>query len=293
MGSFMSRLWRERLTWFVLIGLVLFAMDMWRQDRDDHVIKISLPLVEKLVAQWTAQTKRPPSPQDLDMLLEGYIREEILVREALRRDMNVDDVIIRRRLAQKMEFVLGEDELSLAQPSEELLRDFYQSHINRFTSPARLSFQHIYLAQKIDLANDVRLKVNAQPEIWRELGFPFMLQREYLDRSFEDIAEIFGGAFATDLFAYLDGQWSAPMRSAYGVHLVRIIDRQAEVTPEFSTMIDQVAAQYIADKEKQARDAAWQELRTAYEIEFLPVPDAVPPVPQPDAVAPSRPTTPN
>ena len=96
---------RDRFVWFIVIGLALFGLDKWRTAQDDHLIIVDLPLLEKLAAQWQGQTDRMPDATELDALVEGYVREEILVREARRLELHQNDVIIRRRLAQKVELL--------------------------------------------------------------------------------------------------------------------------------------------------------------------------------------------
>jgi len=273
MKHWVGRFLRERLTWFVLIGALLFGVDLWRQRQADHDIQISLPLVEKLVAQWTGQTKRPPSPQDLDLLIEGYIREEILVREARRLGMDVDDVIIRRRLAQKMEFVLGEDQLDVDQPDDQVLRAYYEANPTLFRVPARRSFRHIFLGPHAENASELIMRARTAPDMWRQMGQPFMLQREYLERSFNDVAETFGGEFAQSVFEITDEQWQGPIASAYGHHLVSVTAQSPEIMPEFATVIDRVAQTWLKQQENQAAEAAWQALRASYRVTFLPVSD--------------------
>jgi len=273
MKHWVGRFLRERLTWFVLIGALLFGVDLWRQRQADHDIQISLPLVEKLVAQWTGQTKRPPSPQDLDLLIEGYIREEILVREARRLGMDVDDVIIRRRLAQKMEFVLGEDQLDVDQPDDQVLRAYYEANPTLFRVPARRSFRHIFLGPHAENALELIMRARTAPDMWRQMGQPFMLQREYLERSFNDVAETFGGEFAQSVFEIADEQWQGPIASAYGHHLVSVTAQSPEIMPEFVTVIDRVAQTWLKQQEIQAAEAAWQALRASYRVTFLPVAD--------------------
>ena len=91
MQNRLHKLAQDRLIWFVVFGLLLFGTDQWLQTREQQVIKIDLPLVEKLVAQWEGQTERRPNARELDALIEGYIREEILVREAARRVVHARD----------------------------------------------------------------------------------------------------------------------------------------------------------------------------------------------------------
>ena len=139
----LNTLLRDRLVWFVVLGLGLFALDYASGKRLESRILIDLPLVEKLVAQWEGQTKRRPNAQELDALVEGYIREEILVREARRLGLDDEDVIIRRRLAQKVEFFLDENNPPEL-PDEAGLKAWFDQNRAAYDTPAKLTWRHIY-----------------------------------------------------------------------------------------------------------------------------------------------------
>lgn len=256
---------RDRLVWYLCAGLLLFVAEAWVGRDNDRAINITLPLVEKLVAQWQAQAKRPPTPQEIYMLIEGHIREEILMREAIALGLDVDDIIIRRRLAQKMEFTMGEA-ATASQADEDTLNLYYEAHSERYVRPAELSFRHIFLSDDPALAEDILLALSGTPEAWRSYGKPFMLQREYLDRSEQEVAELFGNEFAQSVFNRDPVQWLGPVKSAYGWHLVQIISRREMEQISFAESLPQLAKDWMRDQEKAAQDAAWQSLRDSYDI---------------------------
>ena len=133
-----SALITDRFVWFLVIGLLLFCLDRWRQDADDYHIIVDLPLLEKLAAQWQGQTQRLPDANELDALVEGYVREEILVREARRLNLDQDDVIIRRRLAQKYEFFLADADVP-TEPDLDTLGAFFEVNRTRYRLPETVS----------------------------------------------------------------------------------------------------------------------------------------------------------
>ncbi len=265
---------RDRLVWFVIGGIVLFVFNAWQAREDNMMIMIDLPLMEKLAVQWEAQTKRQATPQELDMLVEAHIREEILMREAMRLGLDENDIIIRRRLAQKMEFLLF-DETEGKTPREDELRAFFDANKARFAVPMRVSFRHIYMG---DNENAAQLQQKlAQGEDWRTLGHAFMLQREYGERTINDITQIFGSDFADYLISRPQEEastsWQGPARSAYGLHLVQIIT----VTPRQDLTFEQaalaVAKLWAEEQQSQARDKAWQDVRARYKIKLAPLPE--------------------
>lgn len=268
----LTGLFRDRLFWYVLAGAALFLADYAVSQRNTREIKITLPLVEKLVVQWEAQAKRPPSPQEIDMLIEGYVREEILMREAVELGLDTDDVIIRRRLAQKIEFMLGEG-FEAEQPTEDVLRQFFDDNQADYRRPARVSFRHVFLADKPERADAVRAKLADQSQSWKMLGQPFMLQRDYVNRSQTDLAELFGAEFAQAIFAANGQEWQGPVKSAYGWHLVQVGERLPEVQPDFEDVAERVARDWVVQAERIAKEKAWAALRTKYKITMQPLDD--------------------
>ena len=270
---------RDRLVWFVALGLGLFAIDYASGKRLESRILIDLPLVEKLVAQWEGQTKRRPNAQELDALVEGYIREEILVREAKRLGLDDEDVIIRRRLAQKVEFFLDENtppEL----PDEAGLQQWFEKNRAIYDTPAKLTWRHIYAsdeAQARDLLRQVRSGqiTGGRAEDWRALGQPFMLNRAYTRQDQLEMGQIMGADFAATLFdaktATPAKGWVGPVRSAYGWHLVAVDTRYETQAARFLTIADKVAKDWANDQGRLAKLEAWRELRASYDIELVPV----------------------
>ena len=277
--NFLKSLLRDRLVWFALAGAALFAADAIRNAANNRLIVIDLPLVEKLAVQWQAQTKTPISVDNLDRLIEGYIREEILVREARRLGLADDDVIIRRRLAQKVEFFMANN-APPATPSQAQLEDFYKAHKQAYISPATVSFEHIFTgAEKPDVALLNALQNN--PKNWRDFGQPFMLNRAYADETQRDLAQLMGADFADAVFALPSAAtnighmiWKGPVRSAYGWHMVRLTAYQPAKLPPFAGLAERVARDWQEGERQSAIAAAWRILRQKYRVEMLPVEDA-------------------
>ena len=268
--SFMRTLLRDRLIWFVLIGGALFAAEWAWQQRQNKVILIDLPLVEKLAVQWQAQTKSPPNASQLDALIEGYVREEILVREAARLGLDQQDVIIRRRLAQKVEFFLGDVEPPQS-PDEAGLKEYFDENIERYSQPEKVSFQHIFANKQVEAAA-LLTQLGEGEANWRLLGQPFMLNREYAGQSQTDLLQLMGRRFTDAVFAQAQlGAWFGPVRSAYGWHVVKLTARSQKQVPEFASMIEKVANDWHVEQARNAQQAAWEKLRQDYRVEMVPL----------------------
>lgn len=265
----MQELARDRLVWFIVFGLLLFALDQAVQQRDRQLILIDLPLVEKLVTQWEGQTKRRPNAQELDALIEGYIREEILVREAQSMGLDKDDVIIRRRLAQKVDFFLAENDPP-ALPDEVTLRAWFEANRAAYDAPPRVSWQHVFAASEGE-AQALLQAVRRDDAAWRQMGQPFMLNRAYARQPKSEVAQIMGGAFAQALFALDASGWAGPVRSAYGWHAVKLTQRHPAQRADFALLAERVATDWQAEQARLAKLDAWQKLRADYRVEMVPV----------------------
>ena len=269
MQNLLRKLAQDRLIWFVVFGLLLFVADRWLQAREQQIIKIDLPLVEKLVAQWEGQTERRPNARELDALIEGYIREEILVREAARLGLDNDDIIIRRRLAQKVEFMMA-DETVEALPDRQTLQRFFEENRANYDAPETLTWRHVF-ADTETVAGQLRAALNSNEDDWQDKGKPFMLNRQYARQSELDLSRLMGTQFAAALFQQRVGNWGVPLQSAFGWHVVKIDTRHSAQQAAFEPLIERVARDYQKMQRQQAMAAAWDELRGRYEIELLPI----------------------
>ena len=268
----LAALTRDRLVWFIAFGLVLFALDWAAARRDARVIHIDLPLVEKLVAQWEGQTKRRPNAQELDALIEGYIREEILVREAEAMGLDDNDVIIRRRLAQKVEFFLSENDPPEV-PDAATLKAWFEDNRAAYDAPQKLSWRHVFAADEAEAAA-LLAKLKKDGADWRDMGQPFMLSRAYARQAAPQMSQAMGTRFAEALFAQDDKKgWFGPVRSAYGWHAVEITANHAPKPAQFEALADKIAADWQNEQARLARLQAWAALRAGYHIELAPVED--------------------
>ncbi len=266
------KLAQDRLIWFIIIGALLFGADRLLQARENTVIAIDLPLVEKLVAQWEGQAKRQPNPRELDALIEGYIREEILVREAARLGLDDDDVIIRRRLAQKVEFMMADD-MPDALPDRDALKAFFDANQQQYAQPESRSWRHVFIDDEGE-AQQLMAQLNKNEAAWQDSGRPFMLNRQYARQDELELSRLMGTQFAAALFAEGGSDWRGPIQSAYGWHIVKIDARFAAKQADFDAIIERVARDWQKAKRQEAMAVAWQELRARYRVELLPVEEA-------------------
>ena len=267
---------KDPLAVFLLLGVVIFAVDAWGPDPDDEVINVGVLDIARLSDQWRAQMGRDPTETELAGLVDAHVREEMLVREALRMGLDANDVIIRRRLAQKLTFLT--EDLALLEPATDAqLAEFFEADVERYRVPARFTFSHIYFSP--DRRETARADAAAAlPEVtednWRTIGDPFMLRRTYAHVTVGDIRKDFGTAFSEALPRLEGDGWVGPVESGYGFHLVRIDRRTASRLPDFAEVRERVAVDYDSKRRSDANDSYYETLAAQYRVD-IETPDPV------------------
>jgi len=268
----MRKLLREPLVHFLILGSVLFLVFDLTSETDqpgERRIVVTPEQVEQLSGQFSRTWLRDPTPEELDGLIEGYVRSEIYYREALAMGLGQDDPYVRNRLVLKLEVLL--DDLSAeAAPADAELARFLEEHAERFAEPARLSFRQVYLnpAQHADPAGEAQrllelLRDGAGPG---GLGDVSMLIPGLDAASPDEIARQFGEDFAAALLAFEPGGWAGPVRSPFGIHLVRVSKHQPGHQPTLAAIRDTVLAEWRDQRRREAREQAYQRLRERYDI---------------------------
>ena len=265
---------------FLLLEAGVFALDRWLDDGDAErrVIEVTEEQVDGIRQRWVAQFGRPPTDQELEGLLDDAVQEEILYREAQRLGLDRDNAIVRRRLAQKMTFVL-EDNSSVGAPSDGEVEAEYAAHAERYREPGRTTFGHVFLSDqgRADAVSDARALLRSvrttEGDEWRGLGDQFMLRREYADRTDQEIAELFGGQFAAAVAELDVGDWHGPVESAYGTHLVRVVRRVEPRAPALDEVRQRVVADLLEGRRREQNRAAVQSVRERYDVR-MPEPRA-------------------
>ena len=191
-------------------------------------------------------------------MVEDKVREEVLYREALAMGLDKDDTIVKRRMAQKMQF-LAEDVAAAHEPSTAELKAWFEKNSNKFALPSRYSFRHLYFSpdkrgkNAQEDAAKALAKIAGQPEdskLAASLGDQFMFQDYYGDRAPEAIAKEFGPQFAVALEKLKPGSWQGPIESGYGWHLVFVDTVIPGRIPAFEEMEPDVKTAWLGEQKQ-------------------------------------------
>ncbi len=285
--SLLSKIVREPLVHFVIIGAAVFGLYalMAGGGREEAKGKIVVTegRVQQLAQVFAKTWQRPPTQEELRGLVDSYVKEEVYYREALKLGLDRDDTLIRRRMQQKMEFV--------TEPSDELLRAddaalqaFLDSHKSAFRVEPRVAFEQVFLnpAKPGEIA-PVRakqtleaLKASVPGEIPPDVGESTLLPTSMPLSPLSNIARNFGDAFATNLTDLPEGEWAGPIKSPYGMHLVRVTKRLDGYNPKLADIRAAVEQEWRTQEREKFQEQAYDDLLTKYEV-ILPSGETVSP----------------
>jgi hypothetical protein len=266
------RLLSEPMLHFALIGIALFGIYRWKAPADSvgrHIV-ITQGVVDDLVTQHLAARGREPSPDELNHLIESYVHDEILYREGVTLGLDRDDIVVKRRVRQKIE-VMAEEEVATGAPTAADLSEYLAANQARFVQPAILTFEQVFLGPstsgpEVVKAVAVTRKAMLNGADPRELGKPSLLPNRMLQTPADLVARDFGPSFATALEKVPVGEWVGPIDSSFGAHYVRVSDRTPAVVPQLADVRDQVTREWENERRQRARNDAYAKMRRAYEV---------------------------
>ncbi len=294
--ALIRKLLKEPLTHFVLLGGLLFAVYAALNPRDtldasSRVITVDREALLTFLqyrnsafepgyfeAQYDAM-----SDEQLAELAESYVREEAMAREARALGLDENDYVIRRRLVQKIEYLVAGAELEPEPPTEAELRAYYDEHRDDFTQDAEYTFTHVFIDAEKDhpggmLAEAQRLLAQLRA---RDAGFNdapgysdrFPYQRNFVRQYLRPVAQVFGPDFAAQLATLQPSDnWQGPLSSTFGLHLVLFTDRSEARTPDFEEVRAQVLAAVEEDRRIATRETLLDELVDQYDVRYVDVP---------------------
>lgn len=270
---------KEPLLHFIIAGIAVFFIFEFTGNKDgvdEKVIYVFAAQIDLMDNHWERQLGRPPTEDELQGLIDGHIREEILMHEAYAMGLDKDDIIIRRRLAQKMEFISG-DMLTVAEPTEEEIEAFYNEHGEQFKEPGKVSFLQIYFsvdkrspeeseALAAQLKSDLEEKDISTIDI-TELGDRTMIRPDYIDLSADGLKSEFGDAEIVEKVIQSPvNQWSGPVSSNYGFHLIYVLERKPDYIPALEDLAYTVKNEMIDERKKALDKQFMTELRERYTV---------------------------
>ncbi|MEY3042444.1 MAG: hypothetical protein RLZZ174_1526 [Pseudomonadota bacterium] len=254
----MQALSQRPLLLFLVVGALLFAADAWRRS---EVIVLDDAVAQRVAGLWETQMGTPPDPETLESLLSAWLREEVFFREALRRGLDEDDTVLRRRLVQKLEFLV--QDMTPGAVSDAALEGYFAKHRDRYRLPERFTFeQRLYPTRQAAEAALARIQAGGAPPIGLQ-----DLPQSYVGKSEAELQQALGSAFASALARLPLRTWTGPVTSTFGSHLVRIETRLPPEVPPLAFVAPRVRTDYLRAQREASLDRFFAEVRGRYRVE--------------------------
>lgn len=289
-----TRLVREPLLHFLLAGTLLFiAFDAIRPPASDmnreEVIVVDRAALLGFI-EYRAGTYDPErfaaaldalTEAELQQLIDAYIEEETLYREARTLNLDQDDRVIHQRLVQKIRVLLGETGAPAA-VDEAAITAYFQAHRDNYTIEPTLTFTHIFFdadrrgdgaAAAAGALPGTLVSGSAGAGDPEESGDRFPYFRNYVERTVDYVASHFGDEFAAAVMALEPSatRWYGPLRSSYGWHRVLLTERTAQRPATLEEVRETVIADFARDRADTALAQAVGRLRERYRVEIGPI----------------------
>jgi parvulin-like peptidyl-prolyl isomerase len=267
----LSRYFNEPLIQFVILGFVIFGLYTWaapQSAKPSEDILVTSEQVQQLRTRFERMRGRQPNRAETEGLIDDFIRETVYYREALALGLDRDDPVIRNRMRQKFTFL--QDELNSLEVTESELENYYRQNKQKYASPGTYSFTQVYLGTK--LPSEIRADANrvktalSKGENPSTLGEATLLPTTMQQASTQEVANRFGEAFTAALAEMPLNQWSNPVTSPFGSHLV-LIERKAPASePALVDIKPELERDLLYEKRLDQEQVAYQALQSNYRV---------------------------
>lgn len=268
----LGRLLREPLLHFLVIGLLLFALYdfVGGGESGDRDIEVDDNVAATLYTQFNKTWHRPPTANEMAGLVESYVRDEIFYREGVVLGLDRDDPTIKRRVSQKF-ITIAEESEAATPPTDAELDRWLAEHSERYAEPSLVTFDQVAFRTDVDWRSAIgearkALAAGADPGT---LGDGRLLLPHYDLYPIDLVQRDFGLEFARSILTVRPGRWEGPVKSGYGMHLVKLGKLVRGRVPPLAEVRSAVARDYEQDRRTRSLDAAYAKLRKSYSVEYL------------------------
>jgi parvulin-like peptidyl-prolyl isomerase len=267
-----SRILREPIVLFLLFGAVLFIIYEWTTayyESKNRKITVTEGQIQLLNETFTKTWNREPTEQELDALIENFIKDEIFYKEAVTLGLDKSDVAVKRRLRQIMEMMM--DDMATVYPSEDQLKQYLAENPEKFRQDPAISFRHIYFSTDnretaLEVLGKLKDTLPVDESSFEGLA---LIPNEFSEESYRSVERLFGKSFTEEVFILKPGIWQGPVESAYGYHLVYISELTQGFVPELSEIWDEVEREWSMERRTQVKDQQYQKIKEKYTVTFV------------------------
>ncbi len=268
----MSKLIKEPLLHFLVLGVLLYiASIVWGNDQNQlQQIIVTEGKIKHLETLYKKTWQREPTKAELESIVKEYVLEQAAYYEGVNLGLDKNDIVIVRRVRQKLDFI-AEENTPLPEATDELLNAYLQENADRFRLEPTLSLRQIYLdpkkhsdTLKLDTAKLLEQLSKQPAQDISRLGDNYLFKPYYQKQRLTELERLLGQRFSQTINELPVGIWHGPVRSSYGVHLVFIEEKQEAVLPELSQIRSTVLREWENTVRKQATKKYYHDLLQRY-----------------------------
>lgn len=277
---------KEPLVHFLLAGFMLFvySKSCSRGSILEHTITVDKEAMLNYMQFQSKAFNRAVFEEKFDQfsekerqqLIQTYIRDEVLYKEAVKLGLDQNDFVIKRRVIQKMEFILNDFDESNVLISEDSIQAYYSKHSERYFQQAHYTFTHIFFKKNSRYDAMKRAVLFMQKEQNKSLstaeslahGDRFLYHRNYAEKTIQFLESQFGDDF-TEALKELEvnkNKWQGPILSEHGYHLVKLIDASTSKLTDLKEIHSTVKADYLVYLKQQHKKDQINQLVKSYNI---------------------------
>ncbi|WP_288373207.1 peptidylprolyl isomerase [uncultured Algoriphagus sp.] len=279
----MSKILKEPLVHFLFLGGLIFGYFYLfnSESESENTIVIDDVEYEYLLSLWKNQWKREPNEQDIKAFIDQYLRQEVFYKEALALGLDHNDIIVKRRLAQKMEAVSNDLNAMLNPPTDADLREFYESNDSLFLLPPTYSFRQVlFTNQESNWQQELtsmQVALQSGQDIPKARSLKLSISNEWKNSPLNEINKAFGGDFAFTLDSLPLNQWVGPISSGFGQHLVFISEKNESQLADFDLVKSYVEKEYEYLTELEMQEQVYRDLLEKYQVKITSsqIPEAI------------------
>jgi hypothetical protein len=275
-ARWIRRWMREPLVQFLALGALLFGVSHWGAGPASNRIVITPGQIDSMVATFARTWQRPPTQKKLKGIVDDYVRDELATREGLALGLDRDDIVIRRRLRQKLEFLI-EDSSDTSPVTDAELQAWLERHPDQYRIEPQVAFRQVYVSpDRRGAATERDAKIllatlsAAGRDVPTSIGDSLMLPRDVDLSTRSSIAQQFGEEFADALLTIERGRWAGPLRSGYGLHLVWVHARDDGRMPALEEVRSQVERDMVSARRRERIDQMYTQMLSRYKVIMEP-----------------------
>lgn len=272
----MQKLYQEPLLHFLILGILLFYISSYGMkpiNSDNKTIIIDKAIHSELVNSFERQHHKKPNKKELNNILENYIENEILYREALFIDLDKDEPLIKEILIDKFKYI-SNDSINMENLSSEVLHKYYIKNLKEFKNDfyKKISFKHVYFNPKYHKNTLSQAKLFLESIRNNKDTKDSNIESDifYAGSQFENYSEnklntVFSHSFIKQLWDIPLHKWSEPIKSGFGTHIVFVKERIIR-KKTFHELKNKIKNLYILDKNHFSYKNFYNKIRTKYTI---------------------------